>query len=601
MSHDTLKRLADPQVIALRCKGDAWPRSLLAQTLIPDTWMGLVVSPDGRRRFVPAGEDPRPDNADTLVLVRNRAITVPLAVTEVPAADHPVSASVEVLFRCPARDDELAALHKTLLAAEELTLEGLMQAVNQAAAATALRQFIRGRSAGQLVHEDQREPLLDHLRAALQRFLFSSGLVLERLGQVELVSESLAQQETLTRTAARRVEEIKSRDMVEQAALAATRRRLDDLSGLFDKLKQAAGDDTGRWGELLPALTPAERGRLLENLWRVTPDQHVAQAIVAVAGCTCVWLAPANADHVQQRISVDEALGGLRSVSFSPERGWLLLGAARGVWVLNAADGAVVGRYEVPEAGQPRTGFNAAVIAGERLFATHSQLGCWSWLLAQPDQGTALLRPAAGKPKTIRAVTADARGQALFAADDCVHVVSATGEELRTTSPVTAPITCLATLEDEIYVGTADGRIWSQRPTGHPGLADADTWCVVHRAGSALESIIARRWGDLVELVIPAGADGVCAVYAEAGVLARLMDSPTPIRRVWASDDALVGLNENRDRLVVLHSAMPGRTGRAVPLARELGAAIQDACLVTSDEAAPGGAGVPPANKDAQA
>jgi len=49
---------------------------------------------------------------------------------------------------------------------------------------------------------------------------------------------------------------------------------------------------------------------------------------------------------------------------------------------------------------------------------------------------------------------------------------------------------------------------------------------------------------------------------------------------------------------VVLHSAMPGRTGRVVPLARELGATIQDACIVTSDEATPGGVGVPPANNE---
>jgi len=585
MSRDILKRLADSQVVALRCKGDAWPRSLLAQTPIPDTWMGLVVSPDGRRRFAPAGEDPRPERDDTLVLVRNRAITVPLQVTDIPAADHPVSAVVEALLRCPARDDELAALHKTLLGSDELTLSGLTEAVGQAGAQAALVQFIRGRSAGQLVHEDQREALLDHLRGALQRFLFSSGLVLERIGQVELTSASLARQDALQRAAARRIEEIRSRDMVEQAALVATRRRLDGLSGLFDKLKQAAGDDTGRWGELLPALTPAERGRLLENLWRLTPDQHVARAIVVVAGHTCVWLDPVNAGQVQQRITVDESLGGLRSISFGRERNWLLAGAARGVWVLSAVDGAVVGRYEVPDAGQPRTGFNAAAIAGERLIATHSQLGCWSWPLEQPEKGVALLRPVDGKPKTIRAVTADARGQVLFAGDDCVYIASAGSAELRTTSPVTTPITCLAVLDDDIYVGTADGRVWNQNPAGHPGLTDADTWSVVHRAGTALESVIARSWGGLVELVIPAGGEGVCAVYEEAGVVARLMESPTPLRRVWASDDALVGLNENRDRLVVLHSAMPGRVGRAVPLARELGGSIQDACVVTSHEA----------------
>lgn len=585
MSRDLLKRLADPQVVALRCKGDAWPRALLTETPIPDAWMGLVIQPDGRRRFVPAGEDPRPEREDRLVLVRNRAIVVPVAAAQVESASqHPVSASVELLLRCAARDDDLAALDQALLADDELTLAGLTEVVVRAGAPAELQRFVRERPAAQLVQEDLREKLLKSLGDALKRFLFSAGLNLERLGQVELTSPSLAEHAALERDAARRVREIEARDMVEQAALAATRRRLDDLSGLFAKLSQVAGTDTGRWAGLLPALTPAERGRLLENLWRVTPDQHVAQAVVVVAGYACVWLDPANPDQVLQRHTVDAALGGLRAVSFCGECGWVLVGAARGVWVLSAADGEVVARFEVPGAGQPRTGFNAAVVAGDRLVATHSQLGCWSWPVGQPDQASAILRPSQGKPKTIRAVTVNARGQILFAADDCVHVVSASGETVHVTSPLTASITCLATFEEEIYAGTADGRVYRQCPAGHAGLADADVWTLVHRARVVPESIVVRCWGDLIELVVPAGAEGVCGVYEEAGVVARLLESPVPIRRVWASDDAIVGLNENRDRLVVLHSAMPGRTGRVVPLARELGASIQDACIATSDE-----------------
>ncbi len=583
MSRDLLKRLADPQVVALRCKGDAWPHALLAETPIPDAWMGLVIQPDGRRRFVPAGEDPRPEREDRLVLVRNRAIVVPVAVAQVESASgHPVSATVELLLRCAARDDDLAALDQVLLADDELTLAGLTEAVVRAGAPAELQRFVRERPAAQLVQEDLREKLLESLGDGLKRFLFSAGLTLERLGQVELTSPMLAEHAALERDAARRVREIEARDMVEQAALAATRRRLDDLSGLFAKLSQAAGSDTGgHWAELLPALTPAERGRLLENLWRVTPDQHVAQAVVVVAGYACVWLDPANPEQVLQRRTVDAALGGLRAVSFCRERGWLLVGAARGVWALSAADREIVARYEVPDAGQPRTGFNAAVVAGERLVATHSQLGCWSWPVGQPDQASAILRPSEGKPKTIRAVTVNSRGEAVFAADDCVHVVSASGETVHVTSPLTASITCLATFGEDIFAGTSDGRVYRQCPAGHAGLADADVWTLVHRARIVPESIVVRCWGDLIELVVPAGAEGVCGVYEEAGVVARLLESPVPIRRAWASDDAIVGLSENRDRLVVLHSAMPGRMGRVVPLARPLGGSIQDVCIAT--------------------
>jgi hypothetical protein len=240
MSRDILKRLTEPQIVALRCKGGAWPRSTFGETPIPDAWMGLVISPDGRRRFVPAGEDPKPAREDTLALVRNRAITVPLQLPDVPTVDHLVSAAAEVLLRCPEQDNELGALSKTLLPGDELTLDDLTQAVCQAGATAALRQFVRARPASQLVHDDLRQPLLDTLRGALQRFLFSSGLVLERLGQVQFTSEVLARQELLARTAAQRVAEIKSRDMIEQATLTATRRRLDDMAGLLERLKHLA-------------------------------------------------------------------------------------------------------------------------------------------------------------------------------------------------------------------------------------------------------------------------------------------------------------------------------------------------------------------------
>ncbi len=594
MGSDVVKRLGDAQVLALRCQGDAWPRSLLSATPIPAPWMGLVIRRDGRRRLVPAGEDPRPASDDTLVLVRNQALAVPLGVVDCPATDHPVCGTVELLLRCAARDHDLAAFQATLLTSGELTVAALADAVRRAGAEAALRQFIRPLTAAQLLHEDWRAVLGDILRDALQRFLFSSGLTLEGIGRLEFSSESYAQQDALQRAAARRIEEIKSRDMVEQAATAATYRRLDEMSGLFSKLKQVAGDDTGRWGELLPALTPVERGRLLENLWRVTPDQCTARAIVVVAGYGCSWLDPVRPERVVQRMTLEASLGGLRSVGFCRERGWLLVGAARGVWVLSADDGAVVGRYEVPDAGQPRTGFNAAVVAGDHLWATHSQLGCWCWPLPSPADAAAILRPVDGKPKAVRGVTAGAGGQVLFAADDCVYFADAPGAALRATSPVTATITCLATVQDEVYAGTADGRVWNQNPHGHPGLADADVWSAVHRAGSALESIVARCWSGLVELVIPAGADGVCGVYGEAGVAVRLMEATTPIRRVWACDDAIVALNENRDRLVVLHASMPGRAGRPVALARELGGLIQDACIVTAAEVAPGNVSIPP-------
>lgn len=577
MSRDILKRLEQATLVALRCKGGAWVGSFFTRPPIPEAWLGLVVRPDGTRRLAPPGEDPRPDDDDTLVLVRHLAIAVPLELRDAPTAgEHCVDATVEILLRCPAREDDLAALHQTLLGEPELTIQRLTLAFDRAGALAALRSFARGQPAEKLVREDMRDALLTHLRSELRRFLFSAGLELPRLGRVEFTSAGLAAQQALERETARRMGELEARGAVERAALAATHRRLDDLGSVLTKLKTAAAEDGSlQWHQLLPTLTPGERGRLLESLWRLTPDRACAAALLIVAGYDAVWLDPADLTRFTQRVALPPDLGGLRSANFDADSGDLLIGAARGVWRIDAATGEVRAKYAVPGDETPRTGFNAAVTRGGQLFATHSQLGAWSWLLHDPADARALLRPIEGMPRTIRAVTVDRRGRVLLAADNRVHAFDLAGETAWQTGPADGSIHCLATLEDWVFAGTSTGALL------RCDLDLRDAWLPVHRARGAIESISARRWDDLVELVIPAGADGICGVYVGEGLVSRLLTAAQPIRRAWACDDLLVGLTETRDRLVVLSSAAAGREGVDVPIGRMLGAAVQDACVVT--------------------
>jgi hypothetical protein len=609
VSGEVLKRLDDPGLVGVRCQGDLWPSGRLSQTRLPEGWLGLVVKPDGRRRLVPAGEDPHPSREDTLVLVRSRPISFRLALADVSAADgHPVSGSAELLLRCAARDDDLAAASRTLLTSDELTLDRLAEAVTQAGARAAFLRFIREHSAEQLVQQDQRAALLECLRAGLESFLFSAGLILEGIGKLEFASQSLSQDEALRRATARRVEEIEARGVVEQAALSATQRRLDSLTDVVAKLKRAAEADAGlQWHDLLPALTPSERGRLLESLWRLTPDRVTATAIVVAAGRECVWLDPAEPERIIRRVTLPEELGGLRSVSFDPAAGALLVGAAVGVWRVKAADGEVLAKHVAPHAEMPRTGFNAAITSGTRLIATHSQLGAWSWPVlgsaGVPPAGSAgvppagstgvppagstgvppaepqpLLQPSGGVPKTIRAVTAAGDGHVLFAADDEIHVFSPTGQPHHTLPIGRGLVHGIAVLDRAIYVTTSDGLVLEDQWDA-PNI-----WQVLHRRSGPIESIQARRWDDLVELVIPAGPQGVLGIYAQEGIVSRLLDTSVPVRRAWACDDALVALSEHRDRLIVLRGTMPARTGQEVIVARLLGQLIQDACIVTSHQ-----------------
>jgi hypothetical protein len=590
MGRSIADRLADSAWMALSVEHAEWPRARAKAFAgapgapIPEGWTALVESADGRRRLAPAGDDPRVAPGERLALARRDPISVPLQFAGMPAScGKPVEARCDVVVRFGDSADELAALRRTLLASGELTHQELTRRLDEAGGAAALREFVRAHTAHELVHDDRRPALLALLREKLRAFLFDAGTRLEGVTGLVCNSPTLAREEALRQEAEQRVQQIQAREMVEQAARTAVSRRLNELAALLEKLRAVASTDPSlRWGELLPALSPGERGHLLENLWRITPDRARASAIVALTAAECVWLDPARPDQMLRRVRLPGDLGGLRSVGHDAQRRWLLVGAASGLWALRDADGEVIARYRVPAVHPPRTGFNAAAIVGERVYATHSQLGIWSWSLdGQAQSPQAITQTRDGIPKTVRAVTAMPGGQVAYAVDARVQIYDAARGEATTVVAADAAVHSIARDGANVYVTDESGKLL------RVSLSEPqDAWMPYRRIGP-LESVQVRRWNDLVELVVPAGPQGILAVYERESVTSRLAETSAPVRKVWACDDLVVGLTDTRDRLVVLNAHTFDRTAIDVPVARMAGSAVQDACIV---------AGSPPAS-----
>lgn len=592
MSRDVLRQLGDPNVIAVACPLSGWPRNLLSPRNVPAGWLAVVQEPDGQRRRIVAGEAPRAasDHAVCLLL-RDVPIRLSTRATGAVASDaHSISFACEFAFTWRNQLDDLAAARHAIPHDGVLTHAALESAIHAAGLEAALRHFVRSLTAAELVAGDHRPALLNAVRDHLRRFLFSVGLDLDAVTRADFSSPTLDRDTAARRQAQLRLEQLNAHARIDDAQRAAARRRLDDLAQLLARLRQAGGDGAAGWHTLLPSLNPAERGRLLENLWRLAPSRRKAHRIVLVSGVDLITLDPGRPERVLQRWSLPPDLGSLRSVTWLHDLGRLAVGAAIGVWLVDPADGAVAARLAVPAAGEPRTGFNAAASTSLGLAATHSELGCWRWTpgAAEPEP---LLRPAGGVPRTIRAAFAAADGRLLFAADDrvCVCDPPATGPapapgdaaagapcSLRRLPTCGAPIHDVAVLDATIFVSTARGDVL------RGGFDPDTTWEVLHRASGPVESIVPRRWDDLTELVVPSGRLGVLGVWGDEGVVSRLVESAVEIRRVAASDDLIVALTDMRDALLVLGEAAPGRTPIRVPLARTLARSIQDVCIVTA-------------------
>jgi len=259
----------------------------------------------------------------------------------------------------------------------------------------------------------------------------------------------------------------------------------------------------------------------------------------------------------------------------------VLVGAQSGVLLLDANNGELLAAYPVPGTHELRFGFNSVALSGSRLVATHSELGCWTWTRDRPDSAVSLLTPEGGIPRTIRAATFSDDGHVLFALDSAIRVHAPDGALVRTLEIGRGGVHDLAVSGEQVFAVTADGLL----------LADCWTapqaWQVLHRRAHPIESLALRRWDDLVELVIPAGEDGVLGVYGDVGIVAQLVAAPVRVRRAWACDDLIVGLSEIRDRLVVLNANVPDSVPQQAPTTRLTRHSIQDVCIALRRAAGP--------------
>ncbi len=568
---DLRNRLGDEALVAVRAGAGRWPRGLLGSEPLPDAWCALLERADGRCQFVPSGETPRAADADTLVLVRTRRITVPLRHATTSRDGHEIEAAAQIMLQWAPREADLLALGRYLASQPELTLAALAAAAAAGGGRAALAAHVSQHDAGTLVDGDTRAAFAERLRSDLSRFLFETGAQLESVATLELSSPSLAAMRRRDSDAKLRVARIAAQDQVEAAARHSAAERLAGLSELFGKLKSAVGADAARWADGLTMLAPPERGRLLENLWRLAPHARRTESIVAVSGQTCLWLSPALRE--QRRTTLPDTFGGLRSLALDEQRGELLIGAARGAWVVRASDGEVVRGLRGPESGPLRTGFNSLLRVADSYFGTHSQIGLVQWTGAA--EARVLFPVLDGAPQAVRSVVPGPGGAVFFSADDAVQRYDPALDEVSVHTSAGETIAALRAHEFTLLASTAQGRLLRQ------DVRQPEDWWAPFRASHPIEAFAVRELGGVLEIVAPAGSAGLVSIFDEQNLTLRRLDSASPIVRAWASDDLILGLTHLRDKLLIA-PAGADTPAAELAVARMLGGPVQDSVLVTA-------------------
>lgn len=517
------------------------------------------------------------------------ARTAPL-VLECEAADlrsrdnHAVRGMLRCAVRILPEPAELAALRKQLIGSNSSLRMTDLRRHFLPVMRQVLAQLARAGTAEQLLGPRDEQQLRESVLGRLGPVCLAAGLALEPALSATFTSPDWQEHRRHVEQLDRREASAAARTRIQEALAAAQRERLSGVVQLLERLTAAAGRQAGlSITDLLSAFTESERGQMYAALWQLCPPARKTSRLLAVSGQEVLLFDPAAAGERPQRITIGDDLGPLRSVSADgacSDANLVLVGAARGVHLVDVASGGLRASLAVPLGGpELRGGVNRAVVHDDVAYATHSELGVLAWDQPFSDAPACrrLCEELTASVSTVRAAsmrdgrlwfTADATLYALppdrGAAGDCVACLSGT-----------AALSAIAFSDHDVFVGDVNGRI-VRCDLGDPESAEVlrgpsggpvESLRVID-AGGVPRLIIADRSSALLEMVI---GDSYVRRYESGGPI---------VRRAAAAEDVFLAMNDHRDRLLVWHPGEPARPRANVLIPHITGGSVQDIAVV---------------------
>jgi len=596
--------------------------SLLKRSLnLPPQWAALVGRTTGDHATISPGGVVEGDGVEDVLFVRSSPVDVQLSEDGVVSKDgFTCAATIRLRVGLIAERGELQSFLRTVVGSRRVVQAEGIALYFQSAVRSALAMFAGEHGADQLVEARIAESAAQAVVSALEPLCFAAGLSLERAPSVKFDSASFHEvQKTRERAAARQAEH-DAAQQVDAAIQKARTQHLDQLAGLLDRLRGMAAESTDvELPELIRTFSERQRGELYEALFAAEAPATRTRWIVVAAGDELIFFDGQAPSEPVRRLRVDGAAGPARSVQFATGRsrapgvdgdppvsplmkgggddplvspfgkgggvaadesagaGVLWVGAATGVyrWPIDHAKPDLTFLAEAPSG--IRGGFNAVAIAGERLVATHSEIGICEWDLREPSSARRRFESMTNTAKAVRNAAAFESDLLCSIDERVIRWPSNSADDLPKTAYMgsASVITALAVESDGVYAGNSDGDIlfWPNDETGDPQ--------VIYRGRKrAAESVWVAYTRGVRRLFFADTSHQIHAQVIGDSFACHYEAGGQTLRRVEVAPDLVVATNELRDRLICWTPGKPDKPFATINVAATTGRSIQDVCLV---------------------
>jgi hypothetical protein len=578
---DPQRFFAEPAAVAAVATADELFGFLSRKVNLPPGVAALVTRRQGDHQVCPDGGELNGDNATEVLFVRTRPVELSWTEERITSADKfQATATIELQVTPVAERGEMLGFRKEILGSNRQADRDTLVRYLRSAVRQGLTRAAQQRDMDLLVDAKDHEAVAKAVADAVAGLCFEAGLMADPTPNVRFESSTLGQVRQAEEQTARKRQEHSAKRQLEKAIETAQQDHLQHLQGLLDKLKTLAADSPDvELADVIRTFSESQRGEIYEALFAASTDTPVTQWIVVAAGDELLFYDPASAQSPTRQVSLGGEVGPVRSVQSvhgpdTPRR--LMAGAARGVYEVNPEGEAAVTTFSLGPGVEVRGGVNSVAVAGERVWATHSEIGLVRWSRTEPDNPERLLENLTRNAQAVRGVQFR-QGKVYCSVDHHLLVIDAdqpTEDNLRTCRGSDSLITSICPTPDGIYAGNAEGQIlfWPHD--------DQSSVRIIH-SGS-------RRPAESLHLLILGGISRLFFTDTSLAVHARVIGDSfacryeaggQTLRRVEVAPDLLVATNELRDRLILWKPDKPDTPIGTIGVARQTTRHIQDVCL----------------------